>query len=72
MSIDRYVDAYFADRDAGPVVEVVPDHACQEFAPARGVSIFASDPTGDENHHDSTDTVTLEGARTLVDELLRP
>ncbi|AGF73304.1 hypothetical protein A605_11530 [Corynebacterium halotolerans YIM 70093 = DSM 44683] len=72
MSIDRYVDTYFADRGTGPVVEVVPDHACQEFAPGPGVSIFASGSAGDENHHASTNTSVLESARTLVHELLRP
>lgn len=72
MSIDRQLDAYFEHRQTHPVVEVVPDHPCQDFTPAPGVSILARPARGVVAHMKSPADPGLEAARALVENVLRP
>ncbi len=72
MSIDRQLDAYFEDRQTHPVVEVVPDNPCQDFAPEPGVSIISPPSDGGVAHRKSPAEPGLDAARALVEKLLRP
>lgn len=70
MSIDRILDDFYERRGIVPQADVVPDHACQVFAPAPVTDVPDSDVSGD-GHRTADPEGELDAARGVVEKLLR-
>ncbi|MGP6174432.1 hypothetical protein [Corynebacterium sp. A21] len=59
MSISNSFDAWLEERGLTPIVEVVPDHSCQEFLPADGVILVPADGISGKSHTSLGETIEL-------------
>lgn len=59
MSISRYVDDWFEGKGSLPIVEVEPDHACQEFLPTEGVILVPPVERSGKYHSSLEETIDM-------------
>ncbi|MGD7001948.1 hypothetical protein [Corynebacterium halotolerans] len=64
MSISHFIDDWFDATGSLPIVEVEPDHECQEFLPEEGVILVPTVPGSGVEH------TTTDDAAELVRDLL--
>lgn len=63
MSISNHFDAYLEARGLQADVEVVPDHACQEFLPQPGINVRVQDSQREAQE-------SIDEAKAVVSDLL--